>query len=255
MKKTLTALGLVLMTAAPALADTFTNGGFESGDLSGWTQGGGYWFGGWPIDPSTYEPGGANHNISGNRSGIVSPGLDPLTDNNLNRVYSGNYSARINDQVNDYTVSTISQTVANYSDANIFFAWAAVLQESHGPTDSGNFTLKLTNDTDGTTLYQVDYSSASAAGAGLFTRSSSGWYYTDWQIQQLDVSADIGDTFTLTLLASDCPYGGHAGYVYLDGFGAVLPPPGPDGVPEPATLAMLGLGLGALGLARRRWRS
>jgi len=62
----------------------------------------------------------------------------------------------------------------------------------------------------------------------------------------------VGHDLTLSLLASDCPYGGHAGYVYLDGFAPTIQPPGPNPTPEPATLALLGLGLAGLGAARRR---
>jgi hypothetical protein len=61
-------------------------------------------------------------------------------------VYSGNYSGRVNDPYNNYSVSVISQTVNNWQDDHIYFAWAAVLQASHGSTDSDNFTLKLTDD-------------------------------------------------------------------------------------------------------------
>lgn len=208
----------------------FTNGDFETGDFRGWTQGGGYWFGGWPIDPSTYLPGGPAYNQSGTVNTVVGPGplTDPRTDGNLQYVYSGSKTAKINDEYNNDSVSVISQTVSNYTAGHIYFAWAAVLQSSHGPTDSDNFTLQLKDVTTGDILYQVAYNSADAATAHLFTRSTSDWFYTSWQVQNLDVSDRPGHTFTLTLLASDCPYGGHAGYVYLDGFGAITPPTGPQ---------------------------
>jgi hypothetical protein len=251
MRKSLLALVLAGALSVTLQAASFTNGNFETGDLTGWTQGGGFWSGEWPINASDYAVGGSRYNASAIVNTVVSPGLDSRTDNNLNMVYSGQHSAKVNNEVNNNSISLISQTVNNYTDANIYFAWAAVLQESHGPTDSSNFTLTLRNDTTSTVLYNIAYNSASAASASLFTRSSSGWYYTDWQVQSLDVSKFSGDTFTLSLLASDCPYGGHAGYVYLDGFGAVLPPP--TDIPEPATYMMLAGGLGTLALFRRRF--
>ena len=78
----------------------------------------------------------------------------------------------------------------------------------------------------------------------------SGWYYSDWQIQDIDVSTRQGHNFSLSLLGSDCPYGAHGGYVYLDGFGAYIPPQG-DTIPEPATLSLLGMGLVGL-ISRKR---
>lgn len=232
-----------LFTASLASADTFNNGNFENGTLSGWTQGAGYLTSGQTtnnLNPADYLPGGAKYDMSANASGVVTNGLDPNTDNKLNMVYGGNYSARVNDGNPNYSVSVLSQTVKNYTAPTIYFAWAAVLQDSHGPTDSDVFQLLLHDDTTGSDLYNVTYNSATAP-KGLFTQSSTNWFYTNWQVANLDVSKRQGDTFTLTLLASDCPYGGHAGYVYLDGFGSVNPPP--SAAPEPASLGLLGVSL------------
>lgn len=256
MKKLASFSAALLLTAAFASADTFTNGNFESGDYTGWTRGSGVLAGGQRTDnlvPSSYLAGGTNYNAAYDASGIVTAGLDPHTDNKLNMVYSGNYSARVNDDGPNNSVSVISQTVKNYTASSIYFAWAAVLQESHGPTDSDVFQLTLTDETTGASLYNVTYNSASSATAGLFTKSSSSWYYTSWQVANLDVSKLQGDTFTLTLLASDCPYGGHAGYVYLDGFGSVAPPPA--NAPEPASLSLVGATLAGAFLYVRRKRA
>lgn len=239
---------LLLVLASTAFA-SFVNGGFETGNFTGWVQGGGWWYGDMNnLDPTNYLPGGKYYDMSANSSAIVGAGLDPLTDNKLNTAYAGSHAARVNDSYNNDSVSVISQTVHNYTDPFIYFAWAAVLEASHGPTDSDNFGLKLTDDTKGQTLYSAYYNSANTP-AGLFTQSSSDWFYTSWQVQQLDVSKMSGDTFTLTLLASDCPYGGHAGYVYLDGFGSVAPP---SGTPEPATWLLAVCGFAGVGIYRFR---
>ena len=232
------------VAAAPAAFAQFTNGGFEDGSFNAWTRGAGYVnsYNTTALNPADYLPGGSSYNLSYDASGIVTAGLDPRTDNNLNMVYSGTYSARVNDQWSNNSLSVISQTVSNYQDASIYFAWAAVLEESHDVDDSDLFKLTLMDDTTGMLLYDVSYSSASADSAALFTESSSGWFYTDWQVANLDVSGLLGHTFTLTLAGIDCPYGGHAGYVYLDGFGAIAPPPGPGpgAVPEPSTYGLMG---------------
>jgi hypothetical protein len=242
-------LVLVLMAvllASPAFA-AFNNGDFETGDFTGWTKNGGYWSGG-------------AHSYSGDpgKSAIVAPGLDYLTNNNLNMVYSGKYSARVNNFDWDYHFSTISQTVT-WNDPSIYFAWAAVLEEPsnpHGSSNAPHFSITLHDDTANVNLYSTSFDVYNPAPGLTWKKglhggpndSGSDWWYNDWYVVQLDTSGAIGHNLTLSLLASDCAWGGHGGYAYLDGFGEAPPPPG---VPEPSTFILVGAGLVGLGFARK----
>jgi outer membrane autotransporter protein len=203
--------------AANAQSTEFTNGSFESGDLTGWTIGGGSWHGGAYPAPEDYLPGGVNYGGPG-PAGVTNVGTDPRTDGNLNMVFAGAHSAVVNDSSQNYSVSVISQRVNGYSANLIAFSYAAVLESSHGTTDSDAFIITLEDATTHETLFSYNLNSATAPG--LFTQSSSGWYYSAWISQSVDVSARVGHDFILSLLANDCPYGGHAGYAYLDGFGS-----------------------------------
>lgn len=233
MNKHVLLVALLGALCGSAQAASFVGGGFESGTLSGWTQDGGYWSGG------SYTPSGQPNNS------VVAAGFDPIT--GLSTTRYGSYAARVNDSYQDYSFSTISQSVLNYDSTSINFSWAAVLESSHGATDSDNFTLMVVDNTTNTTLYNAQYNSAT--NGSIFSAAGS-WFYTQWQDVSLAVTQ--GNDYTITLLASDCPYGGHAGYVYLDGFSSVQGGPGDGDVPEPASLALAGLGLLGLFAARRK---
>ncbi|MDO9220279.1 MAG: PEP-CTERM sorting domain-containing protein [Thiobacillus sp.] len=249
MKKKPLALAITLMVSGPAFSAAFVNGGFEDGNTSNWSVGTVSRTGNLStLVPSSYLNGATG------RSAIVTPGLDPIIGASMaNRVYSGNYAYRVEDTTSGGYLSVISQTVTNYTESNIFFAWMAVLEGAHSAEQAAGMKIQLTDLTTNTDIISRIYSAEFSAVDNRFSLDNSGYYYTPvWQIEQLSIDQSLqGHDFRLTVLATDCDPTAHTGYVYLDGFGAQLPPVD-NGVPEPATLALLGLGVLGMGITRRR---
>ena len=156
-------ISICVIAVSPALAG-FTNGDFETGDASGWTVGAGYRA---SVNNPTLDSCHSCSRVAActtppmNHSAVVSSGIAPHTDGNLNQVYSGSYSYRAEDTTYGGYASVITQSVTNYTDPDIFFAWAAVLEGAHGTNDAATFKLTLHDDTDNTTLVSREYNAAS----------------------------------------------------------------------------------------------
>jgi hypothetical protein len=254
-KKYFAGVAMLVAIAGSAQASGFTNGGFETGQTTGWTTGGGYRgnVDNTALVPTDFLPSGAYYGDNGTRGEVISSSyVDPNLGALLgSTVYTGQHAYRAEDTYSGGYGTVISQKVSNYTDSNIYFAWKAVLENGgHEGYESAVMVLTLTDDTTGQLLVSRTYN-AGYTGSGVDARFSSenGLFYTpQWQIEQLSIDqANLGHSFTLSLLAADCEPTGHTGYAYLDGFGGIAP-----AVPEPGTYAMLLAGLGMLGWVKRR---
>lgn len=89
--------------------------------------------------------------------------------------------------------------------------------KTHDLTDADYFSLTLRDEATNSDIVSRSYSSAGPIGTGTqgVTWSQFGnWFSSGWVVEQIDLVAlgAVRHNFTLTLLASDYPYGGRARY-------------------------------------------
>ena len=214
--------------AAPALAGTgsVTNPGFETGDTSGWTTEGGIWQGAWPVPASDYQGHPATLATIVSAGGFDANTGDPL-------VFDGNYALKLNDNIGGNDITALSQSVTNYTGTHLYYAFNATLEPSHGPTDSPSFLIKVVDKTTNTVVTNIAYSAYNAVNAPNLFRTVGAFVTTDWKVE--DVNTISGHDYDLLFVAVDCSHGGHAGFVYVDGFGNAIPSHNADVVFNPLT--------------------
>lgn len=262
--KRLAVLAMLALVASPAAA-IFTNGGFESNSFAGWTQTVGTNLGLTGVPPFTSAslnigaPGG--HTFDGQ---VVGAGVDPQAPTLvLPRV--GSFTGRVGSTIVGGYIDSISQQDAitnadrDVSDnlLHVRFSYAAVLQDSgHADNQRPFFFVRLRNITKSTTLYE-DFTYEQQPGK-TFLSGPPPWRYTAFtNVDIVVANADLGDTLEIQALASDCSPTGHAGYVYLDGFGSSVVGPGGGSatvVPTLSEWALIALSLMLGGVALYSYR-
>ena len=216
--------------AVPAFAGSvsFDNPGFETGSGHNPT--------GWVLHSGDWQSDGSQevNNDHQNDSTIItsSSATDSNTLGQLKEVLSGNDSFRLNNAANGANFSTLTQSVTNYQGADLYFGFAAVLENPlsnpHTEAQTPKFSFSLMDNTTSTSLYAISFDSRNAVAqgitwhAGLNTNhdGSATWMFSDWNIVHIDTSLVLNHNLTLTVMAYDCALGGHGGYAYVDAFQA-----------------------------------
>ncbi len=156
----------------------------------------------------------------------------PTANPTIPNMYGTNF-IRINSSLNNYSISKLSKTfLVTSSNALFQFAFISVFSTGHTCCDAGAFQIILTNATANTVIpcpnFTVSAPSTQCAQAGTnlpqYYNAPAGTpysgtgtlVYNKWKVSSIDLTAYIGQSITIDVVASDCTASGHYGYVYFD---------------------------------------
>jgi hypothetical protein len=177
------------------------------------------------TDPIVFTPTNPNGAWVGHFN-IMNVGNDPnVTTGVLPQVFAGNHSARINSDDNgpgvtypNYSVSKlIKRVVLSQVDEIIFFNYALVLQDPGSSHDGRKPTfVARVLDANGNECDRICHAAYSTDPFLLDASGNGSIRYKPWNCESVQACGQPGDTVTLEFVQTDCGYGGHWGYAYLD---------------------------------------
>jgi len=235
MKRVLLSLFAICFVSTSSWA-AFTNGGFETGDFTGWT-------------------------LTGSGAGLSSVinNATPMLWGQTTNIapYYGNNMARLQDLDGYYHQTTISQssvlTAADLTET-LYVRWGALLIEPSNAHDQGNqpaFDIVIQKNGSDINAFHADALTKQGGGwADYGYLGGTAWYKTGLYTYALS-NFGAGDTITVMMSVIDCGWGGHGGAAFLDGIGTT-PLPNPVATPEPGTMILMAIGAGGIAYLKRR---
>jgi len=236
------ALGLMVVDSAlnainpgPCAPVDCNNIDFEIGSIVNWNA-----YTGLACEDASFGYGVChNFTASGLSSQVqiqTGSGFDPIVNSNKLPVVcpGGTYSLRLENTVNGGNASKITRTF-NVTNTNsmYLYKYAVVLEDpgdSHSDPFKPFFSVKvylLDNDCNplpgnpeiSCANYSVIANSSNSEIKQNFMQTAAGspYYYKKWTTVAIPLQAYIGQNIRIEFVVSDCAWGGHLGYAYIDG--------------------------------------